>query len=247
MARFATALGLVLALCALALAGDWGASNWKDNPTGWEGFGVGTSVKYRQTVKMEIPNLPPGTELPGQEPTEERHVLAEITATEYVVKIESAVMGQTVTAETRIPRRPTGEAEALPTRVEELGAGTVAVGGTDYPCTKKRVTTTLADGTQHAMILWENPQHGVLKMESAEGQAAMDWTVLRLDAPQRVGDRTLACREVRMTSGPAGVDADTRMWMSLEVPGRIVRMEMHTNQGGMKTSMVRELVALEAK
>jgi hypothetical protein len=239
----------LLAAPAPAAAGGWGMENWTKRPSAWTGHGAGSMVHRRTTAVTSMPGMP----APQKTVTEEKQTLLRETEDAYVIKVERLVMGAWTTTEETEPKVMRVNAEA---DISDLGEEAVTVAGTSYPCHKKQVKnlgmkSQAAPGAAATTgILWVNDTHGVLKMEmtmSMMGQA-MTTTILttKLSASHTVGDVTLDCREMQMSSS-AMAGGVTTMLQCMDVPGQVVRMEMKQSHGPVQMEHVTELLAYVRK
>jgi hypothetical protein len=224
----------VLALAAAARAGEAPKSPW-------HGFGPGSTVHRKMTTTTTMG----GMAMPPQV-IETRDTLVSQTDAEVVVKSEQK-MGEMPwqSQETKIPLGQGALTGVEAPKEEDLGKDKVTVEGKEYEVAKKRVVTPV--GTN---VFWIHEKHGLLKSEgTVPGGGKTVVSVTRLAVPVKVGERTLTCRETRTTSSGAaqGMDMDSTMLTSEEVPGGLVRMEMKTTMQGMVSSAVTETVSFEKK
>ncbi|MHC5010082.1 MAG: hypothetical protein ACYTG6_03910 [Planctomycetota bacterium] len=235
---FLVVLPLALLFLAVPASGeDWSAENWYRHKSGWEGYGVGTMVHRRMTMRTSGPGMP----APMNNVTETRSTLIRITETSFFIKEETKVGGQWTASESEVQR--TGRA-GTPPQVEELGTEAVTVEGTAYPCRKQRVTWQEA-AEPYVAILWNHEEHGVLRMQTESGGQQIAFTVTKLEVSRTVGGTTVACREMEMTGG--SMPGKITHLTSLQVPGGTVEMHMNMNQGGMQIENKTELLAFEIK
>jgi hypothetical protein len=233
------AAALCLALAPAADAGGWGAKDWSKVQAGWEGYGVGTSIAFRSVMKIQMPE---GMPAQPDQVSEERQTLLEVTPTQFKVKFDTKTGEHTSTFEHVIDRRVVQPDQI---QIEDLGPESVTVEGTAYPCMKRRVTVPVKDAEPSVSLVWEHDAHGVLRMEGeaqGEGQG-MTWVTTRLDVKVTVSGRELSCREVKMATEMGEMTS----LFSLEVPGTVVRTQGSFDQGGIKSEVSREMIALDLK
>lgn len=229
LALVATASAAALAPC-LALAGDAAVR------LPWDGFAVGSYVHMRSTTTMSVEGAPPQT-------SEMKQTLVKVTDEAYTIKYETKVGEEWMGSELAYPRKATGAAaEVQAPKPEELGDENVAVDGKDYPCKKVRFT---AQGM--TTTTWTHATEGVLKTETKGPGTESSTVVTKLSTKLKVATKELDVRETLRVSKGAGGETKVTDWDSKSVPGGTVRSETATEMGGMKTTIVTEVIAFEAK
>jgi hypothetical protein len=207
----------------------------------WDGYGVGSWVSMKSSSKMEAG----GMAMPAQE-NESRQTLVKVTDDEWTVKMETKTGGALGNAmEMKIPRKaPTGTAGTTEApKPEDLGTENVSVEGKDYACKKQRITIS---GT--ATTTWTNEENGLLRMDSEGGTGTSSMVVTSLSKKAKAGDVEVTCRETKTTSKAPGMGETVMTSLtSDDVPMRMVRTEMSTNNPQMKMTSVTEVTGFEKK
>ena len=202
----------------------------------WDGFGVGSYVHTRSTTTLSVEGVPPQT-------SESKQTLVKITDDAWTIKQETKVGDDWMGSELPFPRKATGTpTDVQAPKPEELGDENVAVDGKDYACKKVRVT---AMGM--ATTTWTHATEGVLKSESKGPGTETSMTVTKLSSKAKVGDKEIDVREMVIVTKAGGAETKVTSWDSKAVPGGTVRSEMVSDMGGMKTTIVTETIAFEAK
>lgn len=229
--------GLALLFASSARAGDgWSLEDYLNAraQAKWSGCGVGSMIHIRQTQTITMPQLP----APRKTVTETKETLLAVTDDGYKVKVETLNGGQWTTSEKVEPKVAMEQS-----KVEDAGTGTVSVGGTDYPCTKKTVTMTMANqpGQTQTWTIWENADKGILEVDQKGAQDSSLKTE-EFDAPVTVGDQSVSARKFALSMQIHGHATTGTFWASTAVPGRFVRQEISGDQGPVKFEMKREVV-----
>ncbi len=185
---------------------------------------------------MSVEGIPPQT-------SDARQTLVKVTDEAYTVKYETKVGDTWMGTEVPFPRKATGVVAGVEApKPEELGDENVAVEGKDYAC--KKVRTTF-QGT--VTTTWTHAAEGVLKVETKGPGHESSTLVTKLAVKVKAGDREVDARESVSTSKGSGADMKTTTWRSAAVPGGAVRTEIVTEMPGMKTTVLTETIAFEAK
>lgn len=235
----AVAAGLLL-LAPDALAGGWSFEDYlKEKSTSdWESYGVGTMTHRRMSQDVVMPGQPRTPKMV----MEEKQTLVEITKTEYVIKIETLEKG-TWSTKTKREKKDA----LLKAKVEDQGTETLTLGGTAYPCTKKKVTWTKDDQIQEIAIVWTHAEKGILKMR-ARAEMDMTTTVRAFEATKKVGEVTLLGRTLDTTMITArGMTLKGSTLRSLDVPGNLVRNELMGGGEGVRIHVLMELIGFTKK
>ena len=226
---FAAALAAVGALSVPALAAD--------APKGpWDGYGVGTTVTMKQTMKVSMEGAP-------ETSTQSRTTLVKITDAEYTLKMEQEMGGQWMAPmEVPLPRKATAVAGEAP-KPEDHGEEKVTVGGESIAC--KKTKSVVADTTT---ITWTNEKYGVVKSESSgAGDIKTTMALTNVAKKVTVAGKEVECREQVVTSKGGGFDSTTTMLFCDKIPGSIARSESNSTSSGMTTNVVAEVTAFEVK
>ncbi len=231
MRRFAP-----LAFAATVLVASVAAAGDAATRLPWDGFGVGSFVHMRSTTTMSIEGVPPQT-------SESKQTLVKITDEAFTIKQETKVGDDWMGSELPFPRKATGTpTDVQAPKPEELGDENVAVDGKDYACKKVRYTAMGMTTTT-----WTHATEGVLKSETKGPGTESTMAVTKLSFKAKVADKEVEAREMVMVTKAAGTESKVTSWDSKAVPGGAVRSEMVTDMGGMKTTILTETVAFEAK
>jgi hypothetical protein len=237
------AFAAVAALVASSAARGEDAAAAKDTKDGWTSFKAGSSV----TLKLWVKTTPEVPELGGK--GELRKTLVSIDDEWYVVASEkrSDPDGEWSEREersySRKPEDDDEEKEKKPAPAQALGEEKITLEGTAYVCKKMKATE---DGATE--ITWVHKQHGVLKTErSGPGNKKSTTIVTALAKKVTVAGKKISCREEKTTSNQDGMESTIVQQMSDEVPGGLVRLEVHGKQQQVSVDSVTEVTAFEAK
>lgn len=202
----------------------------------WDGFGVGSYVHLRSTTTMSVEGVPPQT-------SESKQTLVKVTDEAFTIKQETKVGDDWMGSEMPFPRKATGTpTDVQGPKPEELGDENVSVDGKDYACKKVRYTAMGATTTT-----WTHATEGVLKSETKAAGTESTMTVTKLSTKVKAGDKEVEAREMVMLTKAGGAETKVTSLDSKAVPGGAVRSEMISDMGGMKTTIVTEVIAFEAK
>lgn len=236
----------------LSLAGTARAAESPPHRSPWEGFGVGSYVQFRSTMKIEGV----GKTIPD-DVTETRETVVKVTEDAHTIRHEKkTAAGWTKTGEVDVPRKsPKPDADVPQPEVEDLGTEKLTVEGKAIECIKVR--TRYGDTTS---TTWFTKAHGVLKYESENGAGGGRTTDVRtvtaLAVKATFAGKEIVCRETKLFTRMDGIGMPARppgkgtTGVELEsdaVPGRKVRLETSGKGGPVSVTSVRELVAFEAK
>lgn len=225
-----------LALAATVLSASVAVAGDAATRLPWDGFGVGSYVHTRSTTTMSIEGVPPQT-------SESKQTLVKITDDAWTIKQETKVGDDWMGSELPFPRKATGTpTDVQAPKPEELGDENVAVDGKDYACKKVRWAAMGATTTT-----WTHATEGVLKSETKGPGTESTMTITKLSFKAKVADKEVEAREMVMVTKAAGTETKVTSWESKAVPGGSVRSEMLTDMGGMKTTILTETIAFEAK
>ena len=184
-------------------------------------------------------------EVPGQGSQkmvmEEKKTIKEITETEIVIEVETLNMGQWTTEEEREPKD-----KGLTAKIEDKGTETVTLDGTDYECVKKKIEWMKGDTLDETVVVWAHPEKGILKMK-VKNENDISIVVTDLDASWTVGENELTGRVFEMEMTTQGMKMTGKASMTHDAPDSLVKNELQGGQGGMKISILMELIAYEKK
>lgn len=220
---------------------DWSLEAWKNRQDEWAGYGVGTMVHTKSTQVMSMPQMPePRTTI-----TETKKTLMAISENEYTVKTETKVGEQWMANEIKVPRKNPKTTEF---KQEKIGDGTVKVDGTDYACTRWRVTVTAKGAPSTVTVVWVHDTKGALQIESEtdDGMGGKNKVVMkatRLGVEKTVAGHDMSCREFSWKSS----GGEFKMLMTRDAPTSMVSMDMTMKQPGMDMHNKVELVGMTIK
>lgn len=205
---------------------------------GWDGFAPGTWVQHRITPQ------------PGLPKSERRETLLSRDEKGTRMRLQMHPEGQgewPKGSESFLARvRPEGVTLAS----KDLGVEEVEVDGKKVSCTKREITGVVAGKPIRTRAIWQDDTGAVLRWTQEDGDGwATTYQVLRPAVPFQVGERKLACREIRKTSKSSSMQMEfqsTELWCP-EVPDFVVRAETTQSMGPQKSTQVTELQAFEAK
>lgn len=225
-----------LAFAATALVATVAAAGDVATRLPWDGFGVGSFVHTRSTTTMSVEGVPPQT-------SEAKQTLVKVTDEAFTIKQETKIGEEWMATEMPFPRKATGTpTDVQAPKPEELGDENVAVEGKDYACKKVRFTAMGMTTTT-----WTHATEGVLKSETKGAGTETSMTVTKLSFKAKAGDKEVDAREMVMLTKAGGAETKVTSWDSKAVPGGAVRSEMVSEMGGMKTTVLTETIAFEAK
>jgi hypothetical protein len=221
---------LVLTLAAAAASA---ASTTDPQREPWAGFLPASSVTHRSTTIAGARGAKPFV-------TESRTTL--LGAKDGVLTLKSEFRVEGGTWESKEIRIDAVAAEPAG-KSEDLGTETLRVDGKDLVCRKKR---TVFEAT--TTLTWTHPDHGIVRTESTEGKDVRTVTTLeRLSVLVKTPTAEVYCREVATLATSAMGTSATRVWLSVAVPGGLVRSESDMAQRGARMRRTTETVGYVAK
>lgn len=216
----------------------------------WAGFREGSTVRYRETVK--VPSIDEKGNLVHREVSSEAEwTVASAQGDRALLKIEREGQESEIPFHLALPGWLRGKAE-------RKGTERIAVGDRSFEC---EVLTLSVDADKDAGQVTTiakaagAPSWAVrVRVETFErGRpiASEEELLVSCAEPVRVAGREVVCHVVRVTTEAPGVGRTVRTeWRSEEVPGRLVRRDTRQYQGEKEITLAAthlEVVRFEAR
>lgn len=216
----------------------------------WAGFRVGSTVRYRETMKVPA--------IDGEGNLVHREVSSEVDWTVAAADGDRAVLriereGQ----ESEIPFH-LGRPGWLRGKVERHGKERIAVGDRSFECEVLKLSVDPDKDAGQVTTIAKAPgapswavRVKVETFERGRPIASEEELLVSCSEAVRVGGREVACHVVRVTTEAPGVGRTVRMeWRSEEVPGRLVRRQTRQYREGKEITLAAthlEVVGFEAR
>lgn len=213
--------------------------------SGWEGFRPGTTVKTRTTFRR-------GEGVPVTEITVTTLLRIEADAL-VLADVKDDGLREPQRSERRVPRR----GEAASGEKEEAAkpdAERVPACGRTFDCVRRRATYTGPQG-RRVVTEWtaQDPKVRVKRLEKhfdAKGEVVLtdSHRLVALDEQRTVGTVAVPCTQYDVLQRLGAQEREGTAWLSRDVPGGMVRLDMKATEEGKVVMTFRwEVLEFDAK